>query len=194
MRENNRKSIRKLVLTAVLSVLIVILQFIGYVIQTNVSVSLVLVPVVIGASLCGPACGAFLGGVFGAVTTVGCVIGLDVGGAILLAANPLITVLLCFAKGIAAGAVSGLLYKLISKKSGIVGTFVAAAAAPVVNTGIFCTAMFLFYSETLSAWAGGSDVLLYVFTGLIGINFVIEFLLNVILCPLISGSLKSIVK
>ena len=64
MRKNNSFATRKLVTTAVLSVIIIILQFLGYIIKTNVSISLVLVPVVIGASLYGPSCGAFLGGVF----------------------------------------------------------------------------------------------------------------------------------
>lgn len=190
MRKNNSFATRKLVTTAVLSVIIIILQFLGYVIKTNVSISLVLVPVVIGAALYGPSCGAFLGGVFGIITSVGCIIGLDFGGAMLLAANPVLTIALCIVKGIAAGLVAGLLYRLIAKKNGVAGIIVAAASAPVVNTGIFCLAMALFYTETLKSWAGGSDILVYVFTGLIGINFIVEFLINVILCPIIAGSLK----
>lgn len=192
MRENSRKATQKLAATAILSVIIIILQFIGYVIKTEVSVSLVLVPVVIGAALYGPSCGAFLGGVFGAITSVGCIIGLDVGGAILFSANPAVTVLLCFVKGIVAGIVSGFLYRLLSKKNSVVATVTAAAAAPIFNTGIFCAGMFLFYSDILRAWAGGSDVLIYVFTGLIGINFIVEFVLNVVLCPIIIRAVKSI--
>lgn len=190
MKASTEKN-RKIVTTAVLTVIIIILQFLGYIIKTgSISISLVLVPVVIGATMYGPSVGAFLGGVFGAVTTVACVIGLDVGGALLLTARPVVTVILCLAKGILAGFVSGLLFKLISKKNGIAGTIVAAAACPIVNTGIFCAGMAIFYGETLQAWAAGTDVLVYVFTGLIGINFIIEFLINIILCPIIARSLK----
>lgn len=190
MKTSTEKN-KKIVTTAVLAVIIIILQFLGYIIKTgSISISLVLVPVVIGAAMYGPSVGAFLGGVFGAVTAVACVIGLDVGGALLLTARPVVTVILCLAKGILAGFVSGLLFKLISKKNGIVGTVVAAAACPIVNTGIFCAGMAIFYGETLQAWANGTDVLVYVFTGLIGINFIIEFLINIIICPIIARSLK----
>jgi ABC-type uncharacterized transport system permease subunit len=52
-------------------------------------------------------------------------------------ANPFLCVVLCLLKGSAAGFVAGLLYNAIAKKNTIVATVVAAAAAPVVNTGIF---------------------------------------------------------
>ncbi len=183
---------RKIVITAVFSVIIIILQFMAYMIPTvgGVSFSVVLVPVVLGAAMYGPVCGAFLGGVFGLVTTAACIIGIDPGGAVLLVANPAVTVILCFVKGILAGLVSGLLFKVISPKSGIAAIIISSIAAPVVNTGVFCLGMSLFYIDTLRSWAGGTDVLVYVFTGLIGLNFVVEVLLNVVLCPVIARSLK----
>jgi len=174
---------------AFLAALVAVLQVLSYTIKIGVfNLSLVLVPVVIGGILLGPKAGAFLGGVFGAVVAIACVTGLDVGGAMLFAANPFICIVLCLLKGIAAGFVSALVYKVLAGifKFNVLASALSTILCPVVNTGLFCIAMLLFYYDTLVAWAGGSGVFYYMFTGLIGINFVIELLINIILCPLIS--------
>ena len=66
-----------------------------------------------------------------------------------------------------------------------VASFVAALSAPVVNTGLFVCGMFVFFSDTLTAWADGSNVVTYVIVGLAGFNFLVEFLINIILSPAI---------
>ena len=63
---------------------------------------------------------------------------------------------------------------------------VAAAAAPVVNTGLFVLAMVLFYQPQLQAWAGGTAVATYVVTGLVGVNFLLELGVNLVLSPTIT--------
>ena len=62
---------------------------------------------------------------------------------------------------------------------------VAALSAPVVNTGLFVCGMMLFFRDTLYAWAGDTAVMTYVLVGLAGINFLVEFLINIILTPAI---------
>jgi len=62
----------------------------------------------------------------------------------------------------------------------------AAASAPIANTGLFLIGLSLFFNSTLVAWADGTDVMLYVITGLVGINFVVELVINLILAPVIS--------
>ena len=67
-----------------------------------------------------------------------------------------------------------------------ISALVAALFAPIVNTGLFVCGMFLFFKDTLYAWAGGSDVVTYVLLGLAGLNFLVEFLINIILTPAIA--------
>jgi uncharacterized membrane protein len=93
------------------------------------------------------------------------------------------------AKAVAAGLVPGLIYKGVDKlfkgKRVYLNTLIASAAAPITNTGIFLLGMVLFFGTTISdKWAGGQNVFLFL-VGLIWINFVVEFLINIILSPAI---------
>ena len=173
--------------------LVVVLQIISAIIPPIaglVSITLTLVPVVVGGILLGSAGGAFLGFAFGAIVLINCMTGMDPGGNILWNANPLFTAVICFGKGIMAGYLPALLYGLISgrepgRNKKLVATVVAALSAPIVNTGLFVAGMFLFFKETLYAWAGGTDIMIYVLTGLAGVNFLVEFIINVVLSPAI---------
>ena len=138
--------------------------------------------------------GAFLGGVFSVVVITMCVIGADVGGAMVWNANPFLCVLVCMTKGVMAGYVSGLVYRLLNKKSPIAATFVVGVSAPVVNTGIFILGLVLFFRPILSQWSGGSDMLYYILFGLTGINFLVELGVNMVLCPVIVKILEAVKK
>lgn len=178
---------------ALLTALVVVLQIVSAMIPPIgglVSITLTLIPVVVGGILLGKKSGAFLGFAFGAIVLINCIAGLDVGGNILWNANPFFTALICFVKGIAAGFFPALFYELICGKTPSSGrtfgaTVVAALSAPVINTGLFVCGMFLFFGETLNAWAGGTNVMIYVLTGLAGVNFLVEFGINIILSPAI---------
>ncbi len=186
--ENTRKKTKRLTYMAFLSALIVVLQVLTYFIKVGpFNMSFVLVPIVLGAMLFGPSSGAILGGVFGIVVIVVSVAGLDIGGNMVFAANPFMCIVLCMLKGVAAGWVSGLIYKALSGKLGNrrLEIAVAAAVAPICNTGIFIVGMLLFFKDVLTVWAGGTDLLIYVITGIAGINFIIEFLLNIIVAPIL---------
>ena len=193
----------KKTLQAMLIALVVVLQVVSAVIPPIgglVSITLTLVPVVVGAILFGKKGGAVLGFTFGLIVLINCIAGLDPGGNILWNTNPFFTALICFVKGIAAGFVPAVLYELVRGKDPKVGNgrkygaaMVAALSAPVLNTGLFVCGMFLFFSETLRAWAGGTDVVSYVLFGLAGINFLVEFFINVLLTPAIDR-IVSIVK
>lgn len=63
----------------------------------------------------------------------------------------------------------------------------AAIVCPAVNTGIFLLALFFPFHDFLVAWstAAGADIATYVLTGLVGVNFVAELLLNVVVSPVI---------
>ncbi|MBS1400651.1 MAG: ECF transporter S component [Clostridia bacterium] len=170
---------------AVLLALVIVLQLWGNNIKIGATgLSFVLVPIVLGGVLFGPSAGAFLGLVFGFITLMYGVTGADPFTAVLFAEHPFLTSAVCLVKGTAAGLAAGLLFRLIAKKNGYVGVFVASAAAPVVNTGLFILGALLM-SDTLSAnfVADGSTVLYFLIIGCAGINFLVELAINLMLSP-----------
>jgi uncharacterized membrane protein len=188
---NRRAKIRNLVLVALLAALVVIFQSLSNVIKVGpIAITLTLIPVVLGGCLLGKKWGAVLGFLFGVVVSVFVVTGVDAGGYILFTVNPIITILLCLAKGTAAGFVASLAYGLFAKKNQTIATAVAAMVAPVVNTGLFILAMLVFYTDTLSAWAGGQNVMVYILTGLAGWNFIFEFAASAIISPVIATVIR----
>ena len=145
--------------------------------------SLVLIPIVLGAYLYGAGFGAFLGTVFGIVVTVCCFTGLDKGGYILVSANPFLTTAICIVKGAAAGLLSVIVSKCFKSRNSTLAILLAAITAPVVNTGLFVAFTTLFFKEILIDWAGGTALAFYVITGLVGVNFLVEFIINVVAAP-----------
>lgn len=185
-----RTDTRKLTTLAIFTALIVVLQLVSalltrFVPALPVSITLTLVPIVVGAALYGVSAGAYLGGVFGLVVMLFCVTALDAGGAMLWNANPLMCALVCLVKGIAAGAAAGAVYRAVSPKNKTAGAVVAGICAPTVNTALFIIAVFLFFRETLTLWAGGKDLVTYAIVGLAGINYLLELAVNLVLAPVI---------
>ena len=178
--------IKRMVGIALLMAMVIVLQFVGSMIPPiggTVSISLVLIPIIVGAAVYGPGAGAVLGATFAVVTLINCVTGADPGGAMVFQANPFMCILVVCAKSVLCGIASGCVYALISKKSAYIAMLCAAIICPVVNTGIFITCMLIFFRPVLSAWAGGTDVITYVLTGLVLCNFVPEMILNVVFSP-----------
>lgn len=194
MIKTKEKTIR-LVSLGILSAIIIVLQVVTTYFPTKpFPITLALIPIIIGSALFDEKAGAFLGGVFSVVVIAMCVIGADVGGAMVWNANPLLCALVCMTKGICAGYVSGLMYRLIAKKNSVIATVVAGLSAPVVNTGIFIIGLVLFFKPILAQWSGGSDVLYYVLFGLLGVNFLVELGVNMLLSPVIIKILSAIRK
>lgn len=170
---------------SILAALVVVLQVLSYALPAGTfNLSLVLIPIVVGGVLFGVSVGSALGAVFGAVVLIACIFGFDKGGNVLWNVSPLLTSVVCLGKGIAAGAAGAAVAALFKKlKLSVVGIFAAAITVPLVNTGLFVTGMWFLFRETLIAWAGGQDVVYYVFFVLVGVNFLIEMGVNIVLAP-----------
>ena len=201
----SKKKVLKTVELAFLISLVVVLQIISALIPPvagMVSITLTLIPVVVGGIMLGKRSGALLGFSFGVIVLINCMTALDPGGNILWNVNPFLTAAICLIKGTAAGFVPAALYELIGgkcncQKKKFVATLVAALSAPIVNTGLFVVGMLLFFSETLKAWAGGTNVIQYIILGLAGVNFLVEFSINILLSPAlvrISSAVKRKIK
>lgn len=181
-QEKTRRLTGLALLTAIIIVLQVVASFVKF---GPFSITLALAPIIIGAALYGASAGAWLGGVFGVVVFIACVAGWDVGGNILFTANPFLTAVLCVVKGALAGLVAGVAYRAIDLRSPMAASITAGILCPVVNTGIFCIGLTLFFHETLVAWAGGTDLVYYIIFGLTGVNFLLELAINLVLSTVI---------
>lgn len=189
MQTTNTRKIRKLVSIAILIALVAVLQALSIVIgQFNpvVSFTLALVPIVVGSVLYGPYIGALLGAVMGFVVFIS-VVGGQAGAlsTAMLQLHPVITFVVCIAKTALAGFVSGITYKAITKVGKErLAIIVAAILCPIVNTGIFLAFLLTVFYDIAAGFAAG-DMIYFVFVLILGINFVIEFVLNSALAPVI---------
>ena len=181
----NNVKIKRMAGIALLMALVIVLQFVGGMIPPigGFSISLVLIPIVLGAAVFGPGAGALLGATFGAIVYINCVTGADPGGAMVFQASPVLCFLVVMGKGTLAGLAAGAVYKMLKGKNSYLAMLLAAIVCPVVNTGVFVASMFLFFIDVLAAWAGGSNIVGYVLTGLILANFVPELVINIVFSP-----------
>jgi len=194
MAKTKDKSI-DVALLGIFSAVVVVLQGLSYVLPIGTfNLSLVLIPVVLGAVIFGAKFGAILGGVFGTVTVIGCITGIDIGGQTLFQASPVLTILVCMIKGVMAGYVAGLIGNAKRVKNRYVRTILAAISAPLVNTGIFVSSMFLIFKDILYKWSGDSNVFYFAITALIGVNFLIEFSINAVFSPVIYRIINALKK
>lgn len=180
----NATNTKKIVGLALFTAIVVVLQLTGSFIKFGLfSISLVLVPIVVGAAVYGPKAGAWLGFVFGLVVL------LSGDAAPFLTVDPLGCVVTVLAKGTGAGLLSGLAYRAIAAKNKYLGVVAAAVVCPVVNSGVFFLGCQLFFLDTVDTWAKAAgfsgDATTYVIVGLIGLNFVFEMLVNMVLSPVI---------
>ena len=189
-------SIQTLSGLAILTAIVVVLQLVGSQIHFGpFSISLVLIPIVVGAAVYGPLAGAWLGFVFSVIVLI-------MDSALFMGINAIGTVLTVILKGTLAGLCAGLIYSAFKKWAFVfknletgneswqinLGVILAAIVCPVVNTGLFLVGCALFFLPTIREWgigAGYSNVVGYMFLGLVGGNFLVELLINLILSPVI---------
>ena len=180
-KNKTRNSTEALVLGAIFTALVIVLQFVGqYLRFTAFSITLVLVPIVICSAMCGPKESTWLGIVFGAIvlmTDASAFLAISIPGTV-------ITVML---KGALCGLAAGLVYKLLEDHNKHLAVYTAALVCPIVNTGVFLLGCRLFFFDAIGEWAAGEGMstFQYMIFGLVGINFLIEVAINIILGPAI---------
>lgn len=179
---NKSFKIRKMVMITILSVLAIVLQlFSNYVQFGPVSITLSLIPIVVGAIIYGPIAGFIIGSVSGLIVFIApATIGLFWPYGVFT------TFLVCVLKMGLAGLVSGFIYKLFNNKDKKFAVAISSIIVPLVNTGLFAIAAYLFYYDLLESLApSGQAVAAYLFLGFIGFNFLIEFFVNSVLSPVV---------
>lgn len=194
VKRNSSLYIALLALFMAITATLQVLSSLGFLKIGVFNLSLVLIPIVIGGVLYGPVFSSVLGLVFSIIVIIGCVNGTDIGGNIMFNAHPALTVFVCLLKGILCGTAAGVVGSALRNKNTYLATVLAAIAAPVVNTGIFLLLGFLFFKDIFYSWAGGTNIVYYTVTGLVGINFLIELGLNMLLSPAIVRVIKTVKK
>ena len=174
----NSKKINTIVGLGLLTAIVVVLQTFAIAIRFGIfNITLVLAPIVVGAALYGWKAGAWLGFVFGLVvlfTDAGAFLAINIPG----------TIATCILKGALAGTAAGLVYKLVSKKNSVVAVIAAGVVSPIVNTGVFLLGCLIFFLDTIKGWAavaGCEDVGTFMMTSFVGLNFVVELAINLVL-------------
>lgn len=167
------------ILTSLVIVLTVFCTFIKF---GPFSITLALAPIIIGGAVLGTVPGTMLGFLFSAVVLITGLFGWD-GGTImyLMGLRPGATIIICILKGTLAGLASGAIYHSVKRFNSTAATVCAAIVCPLVNTGVFVVGMLLCFYDVLAGWAGGQNMVLFILTGIAGINFVIELVVNLLL-------------
>ncbi len=181
----DRNKTVKLTTAGILTAVVIVFQFIGASIKFGTfSVSLVLIPIVIGAALGGKGVSTWLGFVFSVVVL------LSGDASAFLVINPIGTVITVILKGSFAGLVGGFAFELLKKINTYFAVIVSAILVPLTNTGIFLIGCRLFFFDTIQEWAMGmgfENAFTYMIVGLVGINFIFELVINIILSPSVVG-------
>lgn len=177
------ESTKTLVFTAVMTAIVVVLQLVAILTRAVLpafAINLVLIPIVIGAAIGGVKVGAWLGFVSGVAVLV------SGDASAFLAVSIVGTLTVVLVKGVVSGIAAAGVYKLFEKKNKYLAVLAAAVVCPIANTGIFIIGCFVFFMDTVRAWGsamGFENAFAYIILGMVGINFIIELVLNLVLSP-----------
>lgn len=195
---------RQMVQLAILTAIILIMAFtpLGYLRVATMTITFLSIPVVIGAILMGPAAGAFLGCVFGLTSFIQC-FGMDALGTALMTINVFYTFCFTVVTRTLMGFLAGLIYKgmeaLFSKINIVknkeltnpVSCAVACAAAPLLNTILFMSALyFFFHNEPIIIESFGALPFFAFVFGSVTINAVAELAASLVVGTAICTALR----
>jgi len=184
-------SAKNVALLGILIALVIVLQlFASAIPMFGVTLNFSLIPIAFAGIMLGWIGGAIVGFYCGVVVFITmAVIGQEPSTAYLFQASPVILTIMCIGKTTVAGIVSGLLYKIISRKSVHVAVCLSALIIPIVNTAIYLIGIILMKEHAALFFVGltnsSASVVFSVVFGLIWLNFVLEMIINVIFTPLI---------
>ena len=98
--------------------------------------------------------------------------------------NVIATIILCLLKTGLGGFMSGVFYRLFKNKNDLLAAFMASLILPIVNTSIFILGVVLFFMPIYWSFI---NLIKLVLT----FNFLIEFLVNLVLSPTVHRIIKA---
>lgn len=208
MRRNN-----KVYALATISIMIAIMLIFGFTPLGTIStpaltITLMGIPVGIIACVYGPIMGTVAGWIWGSIAIIQAFTGMDATGTLILSADTSIIpnavkygglISICYCR-IIVGFLTGVIYDLIKikDKKGNFAPYIACMFTAILNTVLFMSIFCLFFynTETIQnfcASAGLSQDNAFLFVcGLVGINFIAEFLTNSIIGGSVSLTITKI--
>ena len=192
-------SAKNVALLGILIGLVIVLQlFASAIPMFGVTLNFSLIPIALAGVMLGVLGGTIVGFVCGIVVFITmAVLGQEPSTAFLFQTNPFILTLMCIGKTTLAGAVSGLIYKFISKRKPEIAVWVSSLSIPVVNTGTYMLGMVLMKSsvaEFLNMTSSTAGIVFAVVFGIIWLNFLLEIIINTVFTPAIYKVVKVIKK
>ena len=173
---------KQIVLYALLAAITVIMGLtpLGFLKVGIVEITFLAVPVIIASVTLGCAGGAVIGGVFGLMSFLQALTGTSQFGAMLVSINVFSTAVLCFVPRILMGLLAGLIFKAMNGKKAAFA--VTGICAPVLNTLLFMSTLFLLFGKTdyILGLRGGMKLLSFA-AAFVGLNGVIEAVVCAIL-------------
>jgi len=169
------KDTKKMVQLAVLVAIIVIMAFtpLGFLMVGPVSITFMMIPVAVAAIVVGPTGGAIAGGVFGLSAFLRG-FGLSPFATTLMGINPIYTFVLMVIPRVLAGWIPGIIYLSVCRaKNKTVAAMAASLAAPLCNTILFVSALFLLFGST-EYFRGFGDTVWAIILTLVGVNGLVE--------------------
>ena len=175
----NAKKTMAVVVMGLLTAIVAVLQIFasGIWLNPTTCITLVLAPIIVGAALYGWRAGAWLGAVFSAIVLI------SGQAAFFMAMSIPGTIVTVMLKGTLAGIAGGAVYRLIEKKNRVAAVVTAGIVTPVVNTGIYILGCLTFFMDYLQAGveADGRGLFGYIIFAMVGMNFVVELAINLVL-------------
>lgn len=191
----------KMVQMAILIAIMLVFAFtpIGYLKVGFIEITFMVLPVAIGAIICGPTGGAVLGGIFGITSFIQC-FGMSPFGTFLLGLNPWLTFVTCLIPRILCGWLSGLLFKALNKidKTKVASYFAASLSTALLNTLFFMLLIVVFFWKDagfigkMAEWKIATDTVWVFLVGFVGINGVVEAIVNFIAGGAVAKAVKVI--
>ena len=173
------EQIHKITLVGILTALAIVLAAMPIPGLAGSPLTLILPVIVITGAICNPWVAAW-------ITVIPSIIYTFRDAQLFLPYSPFGCILTMIAKGLLAGFISSLIYKMIAKKHPRLAVFTSSALAPVINSGVFLIGAYLFFWGALENIAFTNNVsMVELMLGLVGINFATELVINIILCPTI---------
>lgn len=190
---------KNIALLGILTGLVIVLQLVASAIPMfGVTMNFSLIPIALAGIMLGVFGGAFVGFVCGLVIFITtAVLGQEPSTAFLFHTNPFVLSVICIGKTTIAGAVSGLAFKVISKRNKTVAVGVSSLIIPVVNTGIYMVGIVIMKSSVADFFnlnSSTAGVVFAVVFGLIWLSFVLEIVINTIFTPVLYRVIKVIDK
>ncbi len=194
---NRKKQIYEMTLLAILTGMIILMSFtpIGYIKTAGLEITLLVIPVVIGGICLGIKGGIFLGLVFGITSYLQCILGFSFFGATLNSINPILTPIVCIIPRTLMGLLVGLIYETLTKiiKKDIITILITSISGALLNTVLFMSLLCLCFYQTdyiqnIKNTLGANNVITFIIL-FVGINGLIELILNIIVGSAISKTL-----